>query len=201
MRIMKQTILLLLTLLGIATTRVQAQGTVVYDQESSTDEASPFSGVAIQFYGSVGQSFTPSFNAVGFVRLRYFDITPGNSLGAVLTVKVHANAINGPILGTATPVSLSDGFIGSVNFYFPSAIPVAPNSTYFLETLVQSGDNWGTRIVGDIYSGGNFYGGTSPITGNDLWFREGIVVPEPCSVLLFVMGSSVAGWFIRRKRR
>lgn len=198
---MKLPVIYLSALLPLMSCGVHAQGTLVYDQESSNDEGSPFSGAILQFYGTVGQSFTPSLNGVGFVRFRYFDINPGNSLGATLSVNLRANAINGPIVGTATPVTLSDGFVGGVNFFFPSTIPVTPNATYFLETFVQSGDNWGTAVIGDTYPNGIIYGGLQPFSGQDLWFREGIIVPEPSSALLLVMGCGAAGWFMRRKRR
>ena len=135
------------------------------------------------------------------MQLRQFDITPGNFLGATLIVNLRGTAINGPIIGTTAPVTLSDSFTGSVNFLFATAVPVTPSTTYFFETVVQSGDNWGITVVGDSYPSGVIYGGLQPFSGNDLWFREGIVVPEPSSALLFFMGSGVAGWFLRQKRR
>ena len=57
------------------------------------------------------------------------------------------------------------------------------------------------RSLGDSYPDGIFYGGSQPFTGNDLWFREGIIVPEPSSELLFVMGCGAAVWSMRRKMR
>lgn len=202
---MKMIILLLLICVCAAAT-LRAQGTLVYDQESSSDETFPIIGPRIQFYGTVGQSFTPSLSTVGFVRLKLGDGAAGNFLGATLVVNLRSTAINGPIIGTTTPVALDDGFAGSVSFFFAAAVPVTPSTTYFFETVVQSGDNWGitTRSdsQGDVnYPGGVFYGGLQPFSGNDLWFREGIVVPEPSSALLFVLGSGVAGCFLRQKRR
>ena len=196
-----KTLLLLLTTFAGAIGAAQAQGTFVYDQESSTDEVSPFGAVPIQAYGTVGQSFTPSLSTVGFVRLRQFDITPGNALGATLMVNLRSTAINGPIIGTTTPVVLNDGFAGSVNFFFASAVPVTPSTTYFMETVVLLGDNWGIRTLLDSYPSGSFYGGGFPYAGSDLWFREGIVVPEPSSVWLFCLGGGVVGWFLRQKMR
>jgi len=174
-----------------------AQGTLVYDQESSTDEDPPIGGVRIQFYGTVGQSFTPSLSTVGFVRLRLFDLDPGSGTGATLAVNLRSTAINGPLLGTTTPVVLGDGFTGATNFSFATAVPVVPTTTYFLEAVVQSGDNWGITVIGDSYSGGIIYGGLQPFTGNDLWFREGIIVPEPSSLVLLICGGGLAGWFAR----
>jgi hypothetical protein len=195
---------LILLLSVLATNAAQSQGTLVFDQESSTDEAYPVGGPRIQFYGSVGQSFTPSLGTVGFVRLKLDDVAPGNFLGATLVVNLRSNAINGPLMGTTTPVVLADGFAGSVNFFFASAVAVVPNTTYFFQTIVQSGDNWGITVrqdsFGDVnYSGGVFYGGLGAFTGADLWFREGIVVPEPTSVSLLLIGVCWAGLSARRR--
>ena len=196
-----KTLLLLLTTFACAIGAAQAQGTLVYDQESSNDEAYPITGLPIQVYGSVGQSFTPSLPGVEFVRLKLKDIYPGNALGATLVVNLRSTAINGPVIGTTTPVVLSDGFAGSMSFFFASPVTVVPNTTYYFQTSVQSGDDWGITVIGDTYPGGVIYGGLQPFTGNDLWFREGIVVPEPSSVWLFCLGSGVAGWFLRQKMR
>jgi len=90
--------LLACLMLALVPFAAPAQGTLVYDQESSSDEVLPFGSVPIQFYGSVGQSFTPSLSAVGFARLRVFDIDPSSGVGATLVVNLRANAINGPLL-------------------------------------------------------------------------------------------------------
>lgn len=189
-----------------ATGTARSQGTFVYDQQSSSEETQPIGGSRIQFYGSVGQSFTPSLSAVGFVRVKLYDIAPGNTLGATLVMNLRANAINGTIIGTATPLVLTDGFAGSANFFFSTAVQVVPNLTYFFETTVLSGDNWGIRnrsdAQGDVnYPGGMFYGGTTPFFAADLWFREGIVVPEPSSVSLLLVGGGLAAWFVGKKSR
>ncbi len=67
-----------------------AQGTFLYDQQSSTNET-PTSGGAqpvIQQSTPIGQSFTPAFSAVGFVRLKLYDVNPNNGLGATLYVNL-----------------------------------------------------------------------------------------------------------------
>lgn len=181
------------------------QGTLVFDQESSTDENYVGGGGTIQFYGTVGQSFTPSLATVGFFRVKLRD-QPDNFLGATLAVNLRSNAISGPLLGTTTPVVLADGFNSSVDFYLPSAVVVSPGRMYFFQVVVQSGDNVSIAIrqdsFGDAnYSGGDFYGGGFPFTGADLWFREGIIVPEPSSLILLFVGGSLATWYHRRKYR
>lgn len=191
--------ILYLVLLASATSAVRAQGTLVYDQESSTDEAYTSGGAFIQAFGTVGQSFTPSLSTVGFFRVKVYDIYPGNTLGATLVMNLRSGSISGPILGTTVPVVLTNGFAGSMNFFLAAPIQVTPATTYYMETVVQSGDSWGARTLGDVYSGGVFYGGGGPATGNDLWFREGIVVPEPTSASFLLIGSMALAFVVRRK--
>jgi hypothetical protein len=170
------------------------QGTLVFDQESSSDEGYVGGGAPIQFYGTVGQSFTPSLSTVGFFRVKLQDLAPYNSLGATLLINLRSNAINGPILGTTTSVVLPDGFNGSTNFFLPTVVPVVPGTMYFFQVLVQSGDNVNIAMMGDVYSSGTVYGGNFPATGNDLWFREGVVVPEPTALAL--LGCGLGVWWI-----
>jgi hypothetical protein len=191
-----------LTVLALVTAG-HAQGTFVYDQESSSDETALTGAAHIQFYSSVGQSFTPSLSTVSFVRLRLYDINPGNSLGATLVVNLRSTSMSGPIMGTTTVV-LPDGYgyIGATNFLFATPVSVIPNTTYFFETLVQSGDSWGILSTPNTYPSGTFYsGGTgTSFPGNDIWFREGIIVPEPSALTLLCAGLA-AVWFARSKRR
>jgi hypothetical protein len=98
---------------------------------------------------------------------------------------------------------MPDGFYHAVtNFYFPVPVSVAPGTTYYLQPVQQSGDaNW--TIVDDHfnYPGGTWYAlGTPNPEGNDLWFREGILVPEPSSWALALLGA-VAWVCIRTRRR
>jgi len=179
------------------------QGTLLFDQESSNDENYFGGGARIQFYGTVGQSFTPSLSTVGFFRVKLGDITPNNALGATMIINLRSNAIDGPILGTTTPVVLSDGFNSSVDFFLPSAVSVVPDLVYFFQVVVQTGDNVNIAIrsdlLGDInYPRGDFYGGVFSSSGEDLWFREGIVVPEP-SISALLFGGGLFAWLIRKR--
>ena len=89
-----------------------------------------------------------------------------------------------------------------------TAIAVDPNNP---QRIVAGANDYVTRTwtctiagtpcsaLGDGYSGGVFYGGLQPFSGNDLWFREGIVVPEPSSVLLLFIGGGIATWLVRKR--
>jgi hypothetical protein len=84
---------------------------------------------------------------------------------------------------------MPDGFVGAVDFLFSSPLQVIPGSTYYFQPVVQSGDSW--RII--THNAFNYPGGTAfffgrPSQSSDLWFREGIIIPEPSSALLVLVG-------------
>jgi PEP-CTERM motif len=183
-----------------------AQGTFVFDQQSS-DESNSGSGLNfIQNVQPTGQSFTPSFNGIGFVRLNIFDWNSNNGTGAVISVNLRSDSITGPIIDSTAPVSLPDNFgrpLGSgsqyITFYFGNTVALQPGVTYFLQPVVQSGDL--VAIFADTfgYTGGAQYvlGNPSPTT--DYWFREGIVVPEPSTSALLLLAAGL--WVQSRRSR
>jgi hypothetical protein len=177
-----------------------AQGTMVFDQQSSDESFGGVGGLFIQTGQPMGQSFTPSLNAIGFVRLNLFDQNRNNGTGAVVYVNLRSDSITGSIIDSTAPVALPDNFgpNGFVSFFFGNNVPLQAGTKYYLQPIVQSGDLWGA--VGDAfnYSGGElYYQGTSS-TLSDLWFREGIIVPEPSSVALLLLAGVTAA-YVRRK--
>jgi len=170
-----------------------AQGTFVYDQQSSTDETpNPLPAQpVIQQSTPFGQSFTPAFSAVGFVRMKLYDTNPNNGLGATLFVNLRTDSITGPVLGMTAPVTLADGFENVVNFFFPAPVSVASGTLYYFEAVVQTGDLWKADTRPYNYPGGTLISLGLPISGSDLWFREGVLVPEPSTALLVLAGAGV----------
>jgi hypothetical protein len=78
-----------------------AQGTFIYDQQSSTDESppSPQSGANMNLIPPPwGQSFTPSFAGVDFIRLKLNNEVPGARPGATIYLNIRADSIMGTIL-------------------------------------------------------------------------------------------------------
>jgi hypothetical protein len=178
--------------------RAESQGTLVYDQQSSTDELTIAGNDVIQQLASpYGQSFTPATNLVGFIRLKVGDRFAGNSLGATLFVNLRTGTIGGPVASSTDPVLLPDGFFGTVNFFFATPVPVTPGTTYFFQPVVQAGDSWIVDGGAFNYPGGTAWVGGSSIPGSDYWFREGFVVPEPSSCLLMLVGCAMV-WILRR---
>lgn len=175
----------------------RGQGTLVYDQQSSSDETPfPAGGGIIQQFAPLGQSFTPSLSGIGFVQLKLYDNNPANGLGAALYVNLRAGSITGSLLGVTDVVGLTNGFAGVVNFIFANQADLTPGTTYYLEPVVQSGDQWKIDVNEYNYPGGTTISQGSAIPGSDLWFREGIIVPEPSVVSLF---SLAAGLFVWRR--
>jgi PEP-CTERM motif len=184
----------------LASVLAYGQDNVIYDQQSSTDEtAFPYGAGATlqQVPAPYGQSFTPSFSAVDFIRLNLNDKDPNIGSGAILFVNLRANAINGPVLAATLSLALTNGFTGVVNFFFSNSVPLTPNTTYFFEPVVESGEEWNAIVAEYNYPGGTGYSGGFPSSGSDFWFREGIV-PEPSSTLLVLLGS---GLFILRRQK
>ncbi len=197
---MKITFLSIQTSLAIAAGSAIGQGTLIYDQQSSTTNGAGAGSGPIQSLEPMGQSFTPVLPAVGFVQLEFLDFTPGNGVGATVYVNLLSGSITGAVLSSTAPVSMPDGVDHSVStFFFPSAVPVTPGTSYYLQPVVQSGDNpW--NIVADFfnYSGGTWYVNGQPNPdGLDLWFREG-VVPEPSTWALALVAT--AAICCRRKK-
>lgn len=166
-----------------------AQSTFIYDQQSVTNDAVSGEGApGIQPAEPMGQSFTPALDSVGFIRLWTGD-SAFNGLGAILYVNLRSDSITGQVLSATSPIFLPDGFAGPTTFGFPSAVPVTPGKTYFFQPIVKTGDTW--QIIADPnfnYPGGTAFAYGLPAPPFDLWFREGIIVPEPSGIVLELSG-------------
>jgi hypothetical protein len=186
----------------LACARATGQGVLFFDQQSSTNEIpNPFLGTVIQQFAPLGQSFTPTLTSIGFVRLKLYDGNSGNGIGATLVVNLRSNAITGSILAQTISVTLTDGFAEVVSFVFPMPVTLTPGTNYFFEPVVQSGDSWKVDLGPYNYPGGTTISQGLSIPGSDLWFREGIIVPEPSSALLIVIGATVLVRQFRKRQR
>jgi hypothetical protein len=172
------------------------QGTVIYDQQSSTESNFGEQGFDIQAFKPMGQSFTPSLDGVGFIRLRLVRGTFDQ--GATIFVNLMSGSITGAVLAATSPVTLPVGFIGTVDFLFASDVPVSPGTTYYFQPVIQSGGTFSTSGGTLLYPRGNaFLQGVA--VGEDLWFREGIIVPEPSTLALLLVGGITAS--VRRNSK
>ena len=178
---------------------VRGQG-FIYDQQSTTTDSGGQSG-AVNFHtaDSIGQSFVPSLSSVGFIRLSLADL---GGAGATVYVNLWAGSIDtGTLLGSTGPIFLPAGYNNPVDFNFTGAVSVTSGSTYFFQPVVQTGsDLLNLGITSGTYPNGTVYFQGVANSNIDLWFREGITVPEP-SVSLLGLTGSVALYFYRRKNQ
>jgi hypothetical protein len=190
---MKQKILFWFSLL--ATPFLYGQGFIVDQQSTNLMEG----GAGIQFGQPIGQSFTPTFSSINFVQLMLFDPNFFNTAGSTIFVNLRSNSISGPIISSTSAIFFPDGFLGVSNFQFSASIDLSPGMTYYLQPVIQSGDDMAAFITDGSYAGGSeFYQGAL-VSSQNLWFQEGIIAtPEPSSVALIVVGSGLVVWYRRR---
>ena len=194
--VLKATPLLILSTWLLAAYSAHGQGTLVYDQKVP----GVMGAQTIQGNEPIGQSFTPSLSAVGFIQLELFDANPGNGLGATVAVNLMSGSITGTILGTST-VTLPDGFAGDAGanpppfgpiFYFATPVAVTPGTTYYFDIDVLSGDTWLVGTGPGGYAGGMGFSQGVGDSGFNLAFEEGIVgVPEPSVTWLALVGGGI----------
>ena len=142
----------------------------------------------------IAQSFTPSLSAVGFVQLQTSIFA--NSSGEMVVINLRQNGFNGAILSSTDPVFLVNKITQINTFYFPVNIPVTQGQLYFFEpVLLSSGSlDIGTKSPSG-YLGGDLWSNGLMDPQADLWFREGLVVPEPEPIFLLFAGVAVlVGW-------
>jgi hypothetical protein len=194
----------LTALLTLASLSSHSQGTTfLYDQQSSTDEGNYgyHNGPSYQILlPTTGQSFTPGLSGIDFIRLEINDSSPTGTVGSTWSLNLHSDSIHGPVLGTTATVGLPGGFTGAADFFFPTTIPLTPGTTYWFD--LNSPDKGAWHIVAGRfnYSGGIAWEQDQPNAQADYWFREGIIVPEPRSLALFVLGGCSFLWFRNRRR-
>lgn len=192
----------------LATFIARGQG-FIFDQQSAISPASVAGAVGLQAGSPTGQSFTPALAEIGFVQFVLFDVNNGNGLGATVFVNVRSGGITGPILGTSESVTMPDSF-GQTStgngppvsvFLFAATINLQPGTIYYLEPVVQSGDQWAIRGSEFGYAGGaGIINGLPTANGVDTWFREGVyIVPEPSAFAVVLLGAGVFAWRRRQK--
>ncbi len=182
---MKQTLILTTSILTACC--VHGQGTFQFDQGVSPTNA-PGGYVNIQ-PDPTGESFVPTLSPIEIVQFYLSDGNP-DQIGSTLLVDLWAGSLtSGVLLGQSAPVTVSGSFFGVTTFSFSGAVTLTPGDTYYLQPIIQSGDSEQIGLVPgvDYPNGMAFLSGTAD-PGGDLWFREGIVVPEPSSFSLAAFG-------------
>jgi hypothetical protein len=148
---------------------------------------------------TVGQEFRPTLPALDFIDVGLISMDP-NDTGTFQVHLRHQGA--GQLLATSEPVSVSNGQPGLVHFSFANSVPLTPGETYFFH-IPHDGPYWGAIIGPTTYDRGS----ASVVEASgwpadyDLWFREGIVVPEPATWQLAAAASTLLLLTSRLKAR
>jgi len=104
-------------------------------------------------------------------------------------VNLREGTYSGPIVSSTDPVVLVNHFTQIGTFFFPENVPITPGQLYFFEPVLLSPGN---MDIGDKspsgYLGGDLWSNGLRDPMADLWFREGVVVPEPSPGLLLLVG-------------
>jgi hypothetical protein len=181
----KPTLFVFVLLIGMIT--AYSQGTLVIDQSAGPPTIISGEWLGIQTNAPIGQSLTPALNSIGYVALGM-----AGSGTATVYVNVRASSITGTILGSSTPVSVSNSSGNDIfDFYFPTAISLTPGTTYFFDVNQSSGTPWLVNIYGYEYAGGTAFLKGAALTQDDLWFQDGVVVPEPSVAWLVLVGGGI----------
>jgi hypothetical protein len=189
---------ILLGLFTFATTAF-SQGTfAIFDQVNTNFAPAQFH--QINSNGPIGQEFTPSLNAVGFVDLNL----GSDGAGSTIWVNLRTDSIGGAILGTTESIELSPAQYTIGRFNFSQPVPVVPGRRYVFEVVASGGAAIGnhdsTRATAfSTYPHGDMILSGAPFDLDDLWFQEGMVVPEPKSGLFLLMGITLAWKFLPGK--
>ncbi len=167
---------------------VFAQGTVIFDQQSSDETRVLEGGIG---FGHGVQSFTPTLDSIAFVRLVVF-----NDFTSIYLVNVRRDSPAGPILGTSDNLMVPKTSSQTpITLVFSTPVDLTPGTTYYLEPVALLGGGL-LNQSGYLYPGGTlFVDGVPSGSGFDMWFREGIMVPEPGPVALVFLGMAV--WLLK----
>jgi hypothetical protein len=186
-KLMRQAPSLILTNLALAAYFAHGEAIYQFDQSvSPTDAPNLFANIQPAI---TGESFVPTLSSIGFAQFYLNDASPVLQSSTLYVILWSGSSANSVYLGQTAPVTVGPFSAGATTFYFSNPVTVTPGSTYFLQPIVQSGDNESAGVVpGYRYANGMayIYGNAAPV--QDLWFSEGIVVPEPSTFSLAIVG-------------
>ena len=176
-----------------------AQGTFIYDQRSSYETNLLEGTTGIQSNQPMGQSFTPTLSSIGFIRLWLYDGAFPNGVPGSAYINLRSGSINGPILGSTSLVPLPANSVGFTDFIFDTPVALTPGTQYYFQPVLQDSLSRGLNQANYFYAGGTLIlNGQPDPRDRDLWFREGIIIPEPSVVSLILLSVGIFAW---RKRK
>lgn len=180
--------------------------------QSNTTPVTYFYNTGVDSFRPIGQSFTPTRDALDFVELRIDDAgsDPGGP-GANFMLRIRSGSILGAIVGASQTVLVPDGTntgggSTSTRFLFDTRVSLVPESFYVIEVLqlgpyVPLNASFGMDgNFGDTYKRGQAILNGQPQTNFDFYFVQGIIVPEPSSLVMLGAGVLPVIALARRRR-
>jgi hypothetical protein len=143
----------------------------------------------------VQQEFTPTMNQLDTVQLW---INEGSSVpvplpqtSGSLAVQIRDPAIDSGLMGRSTVMDLPARFQGTALFRFPNPVNLEPGHVYLLQPIVVAGANWFVNYncpQEPSYPGGRLFFNGTWMDDLDIFFAEGVGIPEPSPSVLLAVG-------------
>ncbi len=193
--------LLVLIILVVLISPARADS-IIFDQTNTTlPLGTVFQNILV--FSPIGQSFTPTLTSLNFVNLLTgpVDLTTFTT-PFTLELDIRWGSISGTVLGVSQPTTIipSSSFASIVTpFTFATPLTLVPGDLYVMQVVAISGN----ASVGSTNID-NYSGGTQILSGvaqpnNDLWFQEGISVPEPGTLVQLSTGLLGLALMVRRR--
>jgi hypothetical protein len=180
----------------IATHLTLGQGTFIFDQQSSDESRILEGGFGLGVGTGTGvQSFTPRFDSIGFLKLVVFV-----DAASKFAVNVRSGSPSGPILGTTDTLTVPKTSSQTpITLHFSTQVGLTPGTTYYLEPTALLNGGLVNQSLYQYPGGTLFFDGVPNQQTYDMWFREGIVVPEPAAVSLTLVAGFSVLWSKRKR--
>jgi hypothetical protein len=148
----------------------------------------------------LGQEFTPQFDRVDFVQL----LICCEQYQESIFVRIREGSMAGPVLGTSAFFDFDDML---ATFRFGPPIELIPGDVYVIEIVNTNFVGQSMVVFGDpisqpnsVYEGGRMILAGQANPGADLWFQEGMGIPEPSTGFMLALGLAALRPATRRLR-
>lgn len=139
----------------------------------------------------LGQEFVPTLSGLNTVELLF------DALDGTFAVRIHEGTITSSIIAQSATTAKTSESPGILRFDFGEIVPLQAGNKYVLEFVSLSGSASGIGSTVESYSSGAMIRGGQAIA-DDLWFREGVSVPEPAAGTIALVGLGI-GLIMRRR--